>query len=167
MRSWIRPWTGSLAVFSVLWLQWVRDVPSRHTGLVLTKFSGVVPIIRCPGKGAAEAIAAKLDRKLRDHVLASKDNLFSGQKQRQSSAPNQPVSRPVLVILDRQIDLVPMLTHSWTYSSLVNDALKMHLNRITVEVPPDENSAGKTAAKRSYDINSKDFFWAASIPQCS
>jgi hypothetical protein len=53
---------------------------------------GVVPIIRCPTGGAAEHISAKLDRKLRDHILNSKTNLFSDQK---SSAVS---SRPVLVI---------------------------------------------------------------------
>lgn len=53
---------------------------------------GVVPIIRCPKGGAAENISAKLDRKLRDHILNSKTNLFSDQK---SSAV---ASRPVLVI---------------------------------------------------------------------
>lgn len=53
---------------------------------------GVVPIIRCPKGGAAEHISAKLDRKLRDHILNSKTNLFSDQK---ASAV---ASRPVLVI---------------------------------------------------------------------
>jgi hypothetical protein len=41
---------------------------------------------------------------------------------------------PVLVILDRNVDLVPMLSHSWTYQALVNDVLGMKLNRVTVEV---------------------------------
>ncbi|CAO2655723.1 Nn.00g045260.m01.CDS01 [Neocucurbitaria sp. VM-36] len=68
---------------------------------------GVVPIIRCPKGGAAEDISAKLDRKLRDHILNSKTNLFSEQK---SSAV---ASRPVLIIVDRNIDLVSMLSHSW------------------------------------------------------
>lgn len=53
---------------------------------------GVVPIIRCPKGGAAEDISAKLDRKLRDHILNSKTNLFSDQKSSSVS------SRPVLVI---------------------------------------------------------------------
>lgn len=40
----------------------------------------------------------------------------------------------MLVILDRNVDLVPMLSHSWTYQALVNDVLGMKLNRVTVEV---------------------------------
>lgn len=40
----------------------------------------------------------------------------------------------MLVILDRNIDLVPMISHSWTYQALVNDVLGMRLNRVAVEV---------------------------------
>lgn len=124
---------------------------------------GVVPIIRAPKAGAAEQIATQLDRKLRDHVLQSKDNLFSSSSQRPSSSAGQATSRPVLIIVDRNVDIVPMLSHSWTYQSLVHDVLKMQLNRITVEVPAEE---GKSAVKRSYDLSANDFFWAknASLP---
>lgn len=41
---------------------------------------------------------------------------------------------PVLVILDRNLDLFPMVSHSWTYQALVNDVLGMKLNRVSVEV---------------------------------
>ncbi|OAP59010.1 hypothetical protein AYL99_06307 [Fonsecaea erecta] len=122
---------------------------------------GSVPIIRCPQTELAKMIATKLDRKLRDHVLNSKDNLFSakGSAANLYSAP----SRPVLIILDRNIDLVPMLSHSWTYQSLVHDVLKMHLNRITVDVGEEGDAPAKP---RAYDLNASDFFWArnASAP---
>lgn len=123
---------------------------------------GAVPIIRCPQSELAKMIATKLDRKLRDHVLNSKDNLFSSK----GSAANvySTPSRPVLIILDRNIDLVPMLSHSWTYQSLVHDVLKMHLNRITVEVADEADPT--TPKPRAYDLNASDFFWArnASAP---
>ena len=45
----------------------------------------------------------------------------------------------VLVILDRNVDLVPMLSHSWTYQALVHDVLDMKLNRVTVEVSLSES----------------------------
>lgn len=109
--------------------------------------TGTIPIIRCPKGGPAELIATKLDRKLRDHILNSKDNLFSGNKK---ALPGVPSTRPVLILVDRNVDLVPMLSHSWTYQSLVQDVLGMRLNRITL----DENST-----KQSYDIKSTDFFW--------
>ncbi|KAL8802537.1 MAG: hypothetical protein Q9200_006550 [Gallowayella weberi] len=127
---------------------------------------GVIPIIRCPRGGAAEMIAAKLDRKLRDHILNSKDNLFSNQGQRSSATSGTPSSRPVLVIVDRNVDLIPMLSHSWTYQSLVHDVLKMHLNRITIETPIEEDNPSKGRTKKAYDLTSKDFFWSrnAGVP---
>ncbi|KAL3482202.1 Sec1-like protein [Aspergillus californicus] len=117
---------------------------------------GAIPIIRCPKGGAAELIATKLDRKLRDHILNSKDNLFSNNKK---AAPGVPSARPVLIIVDRNVDLVPMLSHSWTYQSLVQDVLQMRLNRITVETLADESNPASTVIKKAYDLGSNDFFW--------
>ena len=110
-------------------------------------------------------IAAKLDRKLRDHILNSKENLFSSHGQR-SSAMNTSSSRPVLVVVDRNVDLIPMLSHSWTYQSLVHDVLKMRLNRITVETLVDAENPAKGKTRRAYDLTSNDFFWTrnAGIP---
>lgn len=54
---------------------------------------GVVPIIRCPPGGAAEDISRRLDRKIRDMVLSK------------TSFASTSASRPVLLILDRSIDL--------------------------------------------------------------
>ncbi|KUL84244.1 hypothetical protein ZTR_06906 [Talaromyces verruculosus] len=124
---------------------------------------GAIPIIRCPKGGAAELIATKLDRKLRDHILNSKDNLFSSNKRPGVAVPS---SRPVMIIVDRNVDLVPMLSHGWTYQSLVQDVLKMHLNRITVETLVDESDPSKGKTKKSYDLNATDFFWKrnANVP---
>ncbi|KAI9260722.1 Sec1-like protein [Phascolomyces articulosus] len=107
---------------------------------------GVIPIIRCPRGNAAEMIANKLDSKLRDHLMNSRTNLFS------DSTSN--LQRPVLILLDRNMDLTPMLSHSWTYQSLIHDVLEMKLNRITVEADEQINPT-----RKSYDIENKDFFW--------
>ncbi|KAG5983946.1 hypothetical protein E4U55_006653 [Claviceps digitariae] len=124
---------------------------------------GAIPIIRCPKGAAAEMVAARLDRKLRDHILNSKDNLFSGARPSNAGTPS---SRPVLVLLDRNVDLIPMLSHSWTYQSLVHDVLNMKLNRITIQTPVDENNTAKGSTKKSYDLSASDFFWAknAGVP---
>lgn len=108
-------------------------------------------------------VAARLDRKLRDHILNSKDNLFSSSR---PSNMNTPSSRPVLVLLDRNVDLIPMMSHSWTYQSLVHDVLNMKLNRITIETPVEENNPAKGSTKKSYDLSANDFFWAknAGVP---
>lgn len=91
---------------------------------------GQLPIIRCPRGNAAEMVARKLDAKLKEHVASKGSTLFT------SDAAAGAFQRPVLVILDRNIDLTPMVSHSWTYQALVNDVLEMKLNRITVQVRP-------------------------------
>ncbi|BGO89095.1 hypothetical protein NBRC10512_003840 [Rhodotorula toruloides] len=112
---------------------------------------GQLPIIRAPRGNAAEMVARKLDSRLRDHMASSRGvNAFSGGVGGDGS-----FGRPLLVILDRNVDLVPMLSHSWTYQALVNDVLGMKLNRVTVEAP----DAGKLS-KKTYDLDAKDFFWA-------
>ncbi|CAG8479244.1 9276_t:CDS:2 [Dentiscutata heterogama] len=123
-----------------------RTVSSLFSVLVTM---GVIPIIRCPRGNAAEMIAQKLDSRLRDHILNSRNNLFS------ESSASLNFQRPVLLILDRNIDLVPMLSHSWTYQALIHDVLDMHLNRIVVEM----EEMGRII-KKSFDLDSKDFFWA-------
>ncbi|RUS30570.1 Sec1-like protein [Jimgerdemannia flammicorona] len=111
---------------------------------------GVIPIIRCPRGNAAEMVARKLDSRLRDHVTNSRNNLFS---ERGSAS----LQRPVLIILDRNMDLTTMLSHSWTYQALVHDILDMRLNRITIQ--SEENGV---ISKKSYDIDANDFFWTKS-----
>ncbi|CAB4422600.1 unnamed protein product [Rhizophagus irregularis] len=123
-----------------------RTVSSLFSVLVTM---GVIPIIRCPRGNAAEMIAQKLDNRLRDHALNSRNNLFL------ENSKSLNFQRPVLIILDRNIDLVPMLSHSWTYQALIHDVLDMHLNRITIET--EEMGL---ISKRSYDLDNKDFFWA-------
>ncbi|POY76178.1 hypothetical protein BMF94_0901 [Rhodotorula taiwanensis] len=111
---------------------------------------GQLPIIRAPRGNAAEMVARKLDSRLRDHMASSRGvNAFSGQGSEGS------FGRSLLVILDRNVDLVPMLSHSWTYQALVNDVLGMKLNRVTVEAPE-----GGRMSKKTYDLDAKDFFWA-------
>lgn len=123
----------------------------------------MIPIIRCPKGAAAEMVAQRLDRKLRDHILNSKDNLFSTNR---AGGAGTPQSRPVLILLDRNVDLIPMLSHSWTYQSLVHDVLNMKLNRITIESPIDESNPSAGKSKKAYDLNANDFFWSknAGVP---
>ncbi|KAI9739738.1 MAG: Vesicle trafficking between the ER and Golgi [Cirrosporium novae-zelandiae] len=141
----------------------IDRIVSSLFGVAVTM--GAIPIIRCPKGGAGQLISEKLDRKLRDHILNSKDNLFSSANQR-SNAAGIPSSRPVLIIVDRNVDLVPMLSHSWTYQSLVNDVLQMRLNKITVQPPTTPDSTPSKEKPKSYDLTANDFFWArnANVP---
>jgi hypothetical protein len=80
---------------------------------------GVVPIIRCPRGGAAEHVASVLEGRLRD-LLKGRSNLFSeGAGGGAAGALAATLSRPLLVLFDRNFDLAVMLQHAWSYKPLV------------------------------------------------
>jgi hypothetical protein len=79
---------------------------------------GVVPIIRCPKGGAAEAVAAALEQRLRD-ALKGRANLFSEGAGGGPAALAATLSRPLLVLFDRNMDLGALLQHNWSYKPLV------------------------------------------------
>ncbi|TPX37854.1 hypothetical protein SeMB42_g06838 [Synchytrium endobioticum] len=106
---------------------------------------GIVPVIRAPRGNAAELVANKLEEKFRDTVNNSRTNLFLGEA---GSV------RPVLILLDRNMDLTSMLQHTWTYSTLVHDVLEMKLNRVVTVM--EENGR---KVKKIFDIDPTDFFW--------
>ncbi|KAJ3226820.1 Vesicle trafficking between the ER and Golgi [Clydaea vesicula] len=100
----------------------------------------VLPIIRSPrGNSAAEMVASKLEGKLRDYLMNNRGTEFGGSV------------RPILLLLDRNLDFTSLLHHAWTYSTMVHDVFEMKFNRINV-ITED----GK---KKSYDIDPTDFFW--------
>ncbi|KAJ2780148.1 Vesicle trafficking between the ER and Golgi, partial [Coemansia interrupta] len=116
----------------------------------------VVPVISAPRGNAAEMVATRLDAKLRDHIMSSRHNLFSeGAEDIVAQS-----KRPVLVLLDRDIDLASMLMHSWTYQGLIHDLYDIKLNQIAI-TQADDNGR-KT--KRSYDLNVGDSFWVQNAP---
>lgn len=120
---------------------------------------GTVPILRAPRGGAAELVARKLESKLREHMAGPRGatGLFAASM----SSATWSKERPVLILLDRNVDLVPMIAHSWTYQALVYDVLDTKLNRVSV-AEPDKPAV----AKKSYDLDAKDYFWAknAEVP---
>ncbi|KIY95437.1 Sec1 family domain-containing protein 1, partial [Monoraphidium neglectum] len=135
----------------------------------------VVPIIRCPRGGAAEHVAAALEGRLRD-LLKGRSNLFSEQPAGGGAGAGgggggalaATLSRPLLVLFDRNFDLSVMLQHTWSYKPLVQDVLGLRLNRVTLGSgePAAAAGAGAPAAplqqqKKGYDVDEKDFFWEA------
>lgn len=115
---------------------------------------GNVPIIRCPRNSAAEMVARKLEKKLRENLYDARNNLFHMDA---SQAGNFSFQRPVLVILDRNIDMATPLHHTWTYQALAHDVLDLSLNRIILE---DDAVAGGTRKKsKPCDLDNRDKFW--------
>jgi len=119
-----------------------------------------LPIIRCPANDpVAEMVSRQLDERIRELLRnggAAASELFTGSAGRgpDTGASSQ---RPLLCILDRDLDLVTMLNHTCTYQAMAHDILGMRLNRLTVTVDED-NSESK---KKSYDVDEGDSFWTA------
>eukprot|EP00916_Digyalum_oweni_P004073 GHVL01007242.1.p1 GENE.GHVL01007242.1~~GHVL01007242.1.p1 ORF type:complete len:597 (-),score=91.09 GHVL01007242.1:949-2673(-) len=105
---------------------------------------GCLPVIRAPPGDAAFAIATALEARLKE--LLSHREL--------SSIANNNIGRPVLIILDRDMDFLPMVKHTWLYQPLCHDLLGLKLNRIEVPL----QSSDKISIK-SYDMDSCDSFW--------
>ena len=80
---------------------------------------GTVPIIRCPAGNAAEYVATKLDKKLRENLRDARNSLFSDG----TATGRYSFHRPVLVLVDRAMDMATPLHHTWTYQALAHDVL--------------------------------------------
>ena len=122
---------------------------------------GVVPIIRSPKGNAAEMVAEKLDRKIRDNLKDARNSLFSGGDLFGTSVALT-FHRPLLVILDRNMDMATPLHHTWTYQALVHDVLDLKLNQVRID-ESEKSSPLSAKAKKSnlkiYDLNPSDKFW--------
>ncbi|XP_078349451.1 sec1 family domain-containing protein 1-like [Oculina patagonica] len=145
-------------------IEMLRDVIVDSLFSVLVSL-GTVPIIRCPKGNAAEMVAEALDKKLRENLRDSRNSLFT------TDIPSGQFSfqRPVLVILDRNMDLCTPLHHTWTYQALVHDVLDLHLNRVVVKEstpntpePVDPHHRHPKQVKvKSYDLSVMDKFWGS------
>lgn len=112
---------------------------------------GVIPIIRAQRGGPAQAVASILDGRIRDNIqlfrrvtLASKAFSFR---------------RPLLLLVDRDLDFNPIFYHTWTYQALIHDCLDMQLNRVKVNVTSSEKGSSES---KTYTLSKKDdTFWDA------
>uniref|UniRef100_A0A8V5G7R8 Sec1 family domain-containing protein 1 n=1 Tax=Melopsittacus undulatus TaxID=13146 RepID=A0A8V5G7R8_MELUD len=103
----------------------------------------------------------KLDKKLRENLRDARNSLFTGDT---LGAGQFSFQRPLLVLVDRNIDLATPLHHTWTYQALVHDVLDFHLNRVNLEesTGTESSPAGarpKKKNKKSYDLTMSDKFW--------
>jgi hypothetical protein len=122
---------------------------------------GVVPIIRSPKGNAAEMVAEKLDKKIRENLRDARNSLFNGGDMF-SGGMALSFQRPLLVILDRNMDMATPLHHTWTYQALAHDVLDLKLNQVRIDEPVDQSTGGsrpKRAPVKAYDLNPSDKFW--------
>lgn len=114
---------------------------------------GVVPVIRAQRNGPAEMVAKALDARIRE-TLVSRTNIFNEASSRYNAMAG-PISRPLLIIVDRTLDVPVMLHHTWTYQAIAHDTLGLKLNRVKVAV---KDPSGQTRL-RSFDLDKTDEFW--------
>ncbi|KAM9777764.1 sec1 family domain-containing protein 1 [Neosynchiropus ocellatus] len=122
---------------------------------------GAVPIIRCPRGNAAEMVAVKLDKKLRENLRDARNSLFTGDNM---AAGPFSFQRPLFVLADRNVDMATPLHHTWTYQALIHDVLEFHLNRVVMEEgagadPPPAGARPKKKSRKTYDLTGADKFW--------
>nr|XP_053650238.1 sec1 family domain-containing protein 1-like [Cherax quadricarinatus] len=121
---------------------------------------GQVPIIRCQRGNAAESVGERLDKKLRENLRDTRNSFFTGLSTDSFAAGQLSFQRPLLVIVDRNVDLATPLHHTWTYQALAHDVLNLSLNRVTVTEQDAAHPTNRTKTKE-YDLSNLDSFWRA------
>jgi len=101
---------------------------------------GVMPIIRCERGGAPEMVGRKLCKLLEEH------SALQGKSSH---------NRPVLVIMDRNLDLITPLQHVSTYQALVDDVLDHTSNRVEFDVQSDANKSMRGGGKKVTPVRKK------------
>ena len=113
---------------------------TAHRLFTVLRTLKVLPIIRA-GPGFSEGIAPRVAE-----LCAAA-----------ASEETHP-SRPLLLIVDRSIDLTVMLHHPWTYQALIYDLLEGALNKVVLNTP---QPAGAPAQAKVYELNPyRDDFWS-------
>jgi len=100
---------------------------------------GVVPIIRAAPGGPGEMVARQLHSMISDHLGSPTTPFFRSQSHSNQESLSALV-RPLLVLMDRNADLVTPLHHNSTYQALVDDTLSHHLNRVKFTTEGKEKS---------------------------
>jgi hypothetical protein len=109
---------------------------------------GQIPVIRCPRGGAPEMVARQLNRMIAEHptLLRNKSSL----------------TRPLLVILDRNADLITPVQHTSTYQALIDDLLRHKANRVEFEVVQDPDAKRPKTILKRFDLDpDEDAFYSA------
>jgi len=147
--------------------QYIERIVDGILSVLIT--NRVLPVIRCPPGHAAEMVGRRLDERIRELLTGNANNaadLFSntavgssrGSGLDGAGGASGSSQRPVICIFDRDMDLVTMLNHTWTYQAMAHDVLGMRLNRLTVPVDSSSDAAAPPKTK-SYDVDETDSFW--------
>eukprot|EP01147_Barroeca_monosierra_P008612 gene8612-1025_t len=112
---------------------------------------GTIPIIRCSPRNAAQFVAEGLDRKFREHLRNKGHSLFADRHMDESGS----FARPVLILLDRGLDIPTIMHHTWSYQALVHDVLGIRANQSSIREIGEDGQEKVTQV--TFDKN--DLFW--------
>jgi len=117
-----------------------QEIASRLYNVIITMNSSInsIPILRIQPGGPAEIVGKKLNNLLNEYIINSKQFL-EGNTTENSVAD---LDRPVLVLVDRNVDFTSVLSHSLYYECLVSEVFK--LNRNTITLPSGQKILGVT-----------------------
>lgn len=103
---------------------------------------GTLPIIRAPRfMSPAAVVAEKLNKKLHDLVSA---------RHQLGISLSSSFNRPMLVIMDRTVDLSAMIQHSWNYQPLLHDTFGITFDKVVL------NTGIDSSKKATYELESSD-----------
>lgn len=114
---------------------------------------GQLPVIRCAKGGAPEMVARKLMKMISDRPM-----IFDRHKGRTGAAGTSISAhrRPLMVIMDRNADLITPVQHTSTYQALIDDVLTHRGNRVEFQAKVEDSGGRvKTCAKR-FDLDADE-----------
>lgn len=129
----------------------VVDQISSGLFSVCMSFASAAPVICTLTKSAQDSaslcqqVSARLEGRIRSHLINTKSSLAMTP----TAAKSVTASRPLMIIVDRLIDLAGPIKHSSAYNALIDDILGLQGNKITL--PPPVN--------KSFDIDRRDWLW--------
>ncbi|GFE54645.1 Sec1 family protein [Babesia ovis] len=117
----------------------VDTVVDRLLSVVVTM--GTLPVLVAPRiPSPAATIAERLNAKLYDLV---------GARHQLGISLSSSFNRPLLLIVDRTVDLAPMIQHSWNYQPLIHDIFGISFDKVVLDTVGDKKRV-------TYDLESGD-----------
>ena len=114
---------------------------------------GQLPVIRCAKGGAPEMVARKLMKMISDRPM-----IFDRHKGR-TGAAGASISahrRPLMVIMDRNADLITPVQHTSTYQALIDDVLTHRGNRVEFQAKVEDGGGRVKEVTKRFDLDADD-----------
>lgn len=118
---------------------------------VFMSFASAAPVICTLTKSAQDPtslclqVSSRLEGRIRSHLINTKSSLAMTP----AAAKSISASRPLLIIVDRLVDLAGPIKHSSAYNALIDDILGLQGNKVSLPAP----------VNKSFDIDRRDWLW--------